>query len=424
MTTQAERRAPPAAPGLAPPAGRWPSGLRALAHPNFRLYWSGQLVSLAGTWMQTAAQQWLVYRLTGSPLSLGTVMFANTLPNMLFMLFAGVVADRNDKRRIILVTQTTMMVLAFALAALTFSGVVQYWHVVVMAALLGTANAFDMPARQSFTVEMVGKEDLTNAIGLNASAFNIARLLGPAVSGLMVAAVGEAWSFAINGASFLAVLSGLLLMRFPERPRPAPAHSALLELSEGFRYLLNTPVIRLLVGTIVMPAIFGYNYIALLPIFAGDILRIGAGGFGLLMSSVGGGALVGALTLATVGGRLRRGRMVTIGALVFSMAQFGFALSRWQWLSMAFLVFTGWGMSTQLATTNTLIQSHVADRMRGRVMATYMWVLVGLAPPGALVVGAVAEAWGAPLTVAVCSALCGLVALLFIWRAPQIRRLE
>jgi MFS family permease len=406
------------------PATRWPAGLRAFSHPNYRLYWSGQLVSLAGTWMQTAAQQWLVYRLTGSPLSLGTVTFANTLPNMLFMLFAGVVADRYDKRRLIVITQTVMMLLAFALAALTFSGLVRFWHVVVMAALLGTANAFDLPARQSFTVELVGKEDLINAIGLNASAFNVARLVGPAISGLMVAAVGEAWSFALNGASFLAVLAGLLLMNFPPRSRAASGHSALLELKDGFRYLLNTPVIRLLVGTIVIPSIFGFNYVALLPIFAGDVLHIGPSGFGLLLSSIGAGALVAALTLATVGNRLRRGRMITIGALVFAAAQFGFALSRHQWLSMAFLVILGWAMSTQLATTNTLIQTHVADGMRGRVMATYMWVIVGLTPPGALAIGAVAEAWGAPITIAVCSALCGLVALMFLWRAPQIRRLE
>ena len=381
-------------------------------------------MSLAGTWMQTAAQQWLVYRLTGSPLSLGTVTFAATLPPLLFMPFTGTFVDRVDKRKLIVGTQAAMMLLAFGLAALTFSGRVQFWHVVIFAALLGTANSFDMPARQAFTVELVGKSDLLNAVALNASAFNIARLAGPAVSGILVGAIGEGWSFTINGASFLAVLAGLMLMTMPPRPPRAATRSPMLDVQEGWGYLLRNRTIRLLVLSVAAPSLLGFNYVTLIPVFAGDILHIGPEGFGVMLSAIGGGALLAALLLATTGGRLRRGWLVTAGALTFSCAQIGFGLSRQLGLSLVFLFLLGLATVSQLASTNTLIQTHVDDRLRGRVMGIYLWVLIGMSPPGALIMGAVAEAWGAPAAVIGAAVLGLLFALGIIWRAPEVRRLK
>ncbi len=401
-----------------------PAALRAFSHRNYRLYWFGQLISLTGTWMQSTAQQWLVYRLTGSPLALGTVMFMGSLPAMLFSLFAGVLVDRADKRRLLVGLQTAMMILALVLAALTFTGVVEYWHLLVLAALLGLVNTLDMPTRQAFTVEMVGKEDLMNAIALNSSMFNGARLIGPAVAGLLVAAIGEAPAFLFNGLSYLAVIAGLLLMRLPPfEPKPGRLRP-LADLKEGLGYLVGDRGTLALVLVAAVPSVFGFPATTLLPVIARDVLGLGADGFGGLLSAIGLGALIGAISLAALGHYRAKGRLLTAATFVYSMALAGAAFSRVLPVTLAALALAGWGMITQLATTNTLVQLHVPDALRGRVMSAYLWAVVGLAPLGSLIFGSLAEAWGAPTALLTGACACLASAAVALVAFPQVRRME
>jgi MFS family permease len=393
-----------------------PNALRALRHRNYRLYWLGQLISLTGTWMQSTAQQWLVYRLTGSPLKLGTVM--------LFSLFAGVVVDRVDKRRFLMVTQSVMMLLALVLAALTFTNLVQYWHLLVLATLLGLTQVFDMPARQAFTVEMVGKEDLMNAIALNSSIFNGARLVGPAVAGLIVARVGEPLAFILNGLSFIAVIVGLRLMRLPRFTPRAGRLAPLADLKEGLRYIGLNRTLLSLVFLAAVPSIFGFPFTTLIPVMAGSVLGLEADGFGVLVSSMGAGALAGAISLALLGGYRHMGRLLTTATFTFAGATAAFALSRAVPLSMLALAFAGWGMVTHLATTNTLVQLQIPDALRGRVMSAYLWGVVGMAPVGALILGSLAEAWGAPGAILLGAGVCAVSASVALALLPQVRRLE
>ncbi len=401
-----------------------PTALRALSHPNYRLYWIGQLISLTGTWMQSTAQQWLVYRLTGSPLKLGMVTFLTSLPVMLFSLFAGVVTDRVDKRRFLVFIQSGMMLLAFVLAALTYMGVVQYWHVLVLATLLGLASTFDMPARQAFTVEMVGKEDLMNAIALNSSMFNGARLVGPAIAGLLVARMGETVAFSLNGLSFLAVIAGLLMMRLPPFTPRDGRLTPLADLKEGLDYIARSRTVLSLVIVAAIPSIFGFPYTALIPVMAGNVLGLGADGFGVLVSAVGAGALAGAVSLALLGSFRRKGLLLTAATFSFAGALAGFALSRSLRLSMFALAFAGWGMIAQLATTNTLLQLTIPDALRGRVMSAYLWAVVGLAPVGSLLLGSLAEAWGVPNAILFGAVVCALSAAVMLAALPEVRRLE
>ena len=417
---------PQATPFLRLGGREWhlPTALRAFSHRNYRLYWFGQLISLTGTWMQSTAQQWLVYRLTGSPLALGTVMFLNALPAMLLSLFAGIVVDRVDKRRFLLLTQTALMTPAFILAALTFTGVVQYWHILVLAVCLGLANTFDMPARQAFTVEMVGKDDLMNAIALNSSMFNGARLIGPAAAGLLVAQVGEATAFLLNGLSFLAVIGGLALMRLPAfTPRPGRL-TPLADLREGLGYIRRNRAVLALVSVAAVPSVFGFPATTLLPAVARDVLGLGVDGYGGLVSAIGLGALVGALSLATLGDYRPKGRLLTTATFVFAGALIGAALARSAWLAGAALVLAGWGMVTHLAATISLVQLQVPDILRWRVMSAYLWAVVGLAPAGSLALGTLAEWWGAPGALLAGGAVCLLSALTMLAAFPQVRALE
>lgn len=402
----------------------WPAALRAFTHPNYRLYWFGQLISLTGTWMQSTAQQWLVYRLTGSPLALGTVMFLNSLPAMLFSLFAGVVVDRVDKRRFLVWLQAGMMLLALILAALTWTGLVQYGHVLVLTTLLGLANTFDMPTRQAFTVELVGKEDLMNAIALNSSVFNGARLIGPAVAGLLVAHIGETAAFAFNGLSFLAVIGGLLRMRLPTHQRKTGQLRPLADLREGLGYIRRDRAVLALVLVAAAPSLVGFPATTLLPVMARDVLGLGADGFGGLVSALGFGALIGAMSLAALGGYRPKGRLLTVATFVFAFALLGAAFSRSVWLTMAALAFAGWGMVNHLATTNTLLQLHVPDELRGRVMSAYLWAVVGMAPLGSLLLGTLAEWWSAPTALIVGAGLCFLSAAGWLFVFPELRRME
>jgi MFS family permease len=401
-----------------------PNALRALRHHNFRLYWLGQLISLTGTWMQSTAQQWLVFKLTGSPLALGTVMFVQFLPSLLFSLFAGVVVDRVDRRRLLLGLQVIMMILALGLSGLTFTGLVQYWHVVVMAVLLGLCNTFDQPTRHAFTLDISTKDDLPNAIALNSSMFNGARLIGPAAAGLIVARVGEAAAFLLNGLSFLAVIAGLLMMRLPPftpkagRPRPVA------DLIEGLRYIVTDRQTLALMVIVAVPSIFGFPINTLIPVMAGGVLGLGADGFGILVSSLGLGALAGAVTLAVLGGYQPKGRLLTAATFVYALAAFGFGFSRAVPLSMLALMLMGWGMITHLATTNTLLQLHLPDELRGRVISAYLWVVVGMSPIGSLTFGSLAEAWGAPNAILAGAGVCLLSAVLTVVFLPRVRRME
>jgi MFS family permease len=410
----------PSAPGGAGDGGL-PATLRALKHRNFQLFFGGQLVSVTGTWMQTVAQSWLVYRITGSSLLLGTVGFASQIPVFLLAPLGGMVADRHDRQRIVIGTQAASMVLALLLAVLTLAGTVQVWHIVVLATLLGVANAFDIPARQAFLVDMVGREDLMNAIALNSSMFNGARIVGPAVAGVLVAVIGEGWCFFANAVSYVAVIVGLVMMRVPRPFRKPPAGSPWTQILEGFRFVGHTRPIRAILLLLGLVSLVAMPYTVLMPVFADRILHGGAGGLGILMSATGVGALLAAFTLASRTGVRGLGRWVAYSCGGFGASLVLFAVSRSFWLSTALLVPAGFCMMLQMASSNTLIQTMVPDDLRGRVMSVYSMMFMGMAPFGALMGGALAHRLGAPLTVATGAVACMGGAVWFGLTLPKIR---
>ncbi len=395
--------------------------LRALHHRNFALFFAGQLISLIGTWMQSIAQSWLVYRLTGSALSLGFVGFAGQIPVFVLAPIGGIVADRYSRHRVVIGTQTSAMLLALILAALTLAGWIQVWQIFVLSALLGVVNAFDIPARQAFIVEMVGKEDLMNAIALNSSMFNGARILGPAIAGILVAKIGEGWCFFANGVSYIAVIVGLLLMRIEAALRPAPTGSPLQNMLEGFRFVRQARPIRALLLMLGLSSVVGMPYAVLMPIFADQILHSGARGLGILMGSTGVGALFGALTLAARSGLRGLGKWVGYSCAGFGASLIFFSLSRSFWVSVAFLLPVGFAMMVQMASSNTLIQSMVPDRLRGRVMAVYSMTFIGMAPFGAFFAGVAAERLGAPNTVLLGALACLVGSASYLVRLPGLR---
>ncbi len=396
----------------------------AFQHRNYRLWFAGQLISLVGTWMQTTAQGYLVFQLTHSPIYLGYVGFAAGVPSWLFMLYGGVVADRIPRRNLLLLTQSAMMLLALVLAGLTFANLVQPWPIVLLALALGVANAFDAPARQSFVFEMVGRDDLANAIALNSSMFNLATVVGPAVSGLVYALVGPAWCFTINGLSFLGVIVALLLMRLKPFVAPNRSTAALQDLSEGLRYIWASPAIRTLIGTAAVISLFGLAYMTLIPAWAVTVLGGDETTNGWLLSARGLGALSGALMIASLGRINFKGRLLTLGMVVFPGMLLLFALSRWLPLTLLALVGVGWGFMVLFNMANTLIQTLVSDELRGRVVSVYTLSFFGLMPLGALLAGSAAEAIGEPLTI-IFSALISLGFAAFLWlRVPNLRRLE
>ncbi len=398
-----------------------PQLLRAFRHRNYKLFFSGQLVSLTGSWMQSVAESWLVYRLTGSSTMLGVAAFASQAPVLLFATIGGAVADRVDRHRIIVITQTVSMILPLTLAVLTFTGTVRVWHVLALAATLGVVNAFDIPARQAFIVDMVGRDDLMNAIALNSSMVNGARVVGPAVAGLLVAEVGEGWCFLLNGISYLAVIGGLLLMDAPKRPKDIGRRSVLRDTIEGFRFVTRTAPVRALLLLLGLVSVAGMPYAVLMPIFADQILHGGPRGLGLLMGATGLGALGGALTLATRSGVRGLGKWVATSASAFGVWLILFSMSRVFWLSALLLVPLGASMMVQMASSNTLIQSMVPNALRGRVMAVYSIMFMGMAPVGALIAGWVAERLGAPSTVAMGGVICMAAAAVFAARLPALR---
>ena len=394
---------------------------RALRHRNYRLFFSGQIISLVGTWMQSVAQSWLVYRLTGSSLLLGLVGFAGQIPVFILAPLGGLVADRYSRHRIVIFTQSSAMLLAFVLSALTLLEHIQVWQVMVLAALLGVVNAFDIPARQSFIVEMVKSEDMLNAIALNSSMVNGARILGPAIAGVTVAAIGEGWCFFANGASYIAVLAGLLLMVVTPRERTPRGVSGFQEIVDGFRWVARTGPIRALLLLLGVVSVTGMPYAVLMPIFADQILHGGARGLGWLMGASGVGALAGTLTLAAKREVRGLGRWITFASAGFGASMILFAMSRSFPLSIALLMPVGFSMMIQMASSNTLIQTMSPDALRGRVMAAYSMMFMGMAPFGSLIAGALANHLGAPTTVMLGGLTCLLGALVFASRWPAMR---
>jgi len=368
----------------------------ALRHRNFRLFWSGQLVSLVGTWMQSVGQGWLMHRLTSSAFMLGLLGFFQFIPIVFFSLWAGVVADHHEKRRLLLVTQTAALVQATSLAVLVSMHAIQPWMVIALACAFGIINAFDLPARQAIVVEMVGKEDLTNAIALNSTAFNIARIIGPAVAGILVAVTGEAGCFWINAVSYLAVIWALTrITAEPPAETGAPARGW-STIRDGIRYALDTPALRNLLILLGVTAGFGFQYMVLLPVYASDILHAGPEAYGLMVSAFGLGSLLAALWMTRRQDRWALRRNLLIGLSTGGIGLTVFAWSRTLTLNLTGGFLSGFGLILYVASTNMLLQLTTEDRYRGRVMSLYMLMFVGTAPAGALLAGAVAERFGAP----------------------------
>jgi len=406
------------APAPRPRRWRLPRTFAALQHRNYRLFFGGQLISVTGTWMQNLALAWLTYQLTNSKLLLGLIGAVGSLPMSLLAVPGGALADRGDKRRILLATQSAAMLLAFVLTALSGTGVIRVWHIAVLAALGGTVMAVDMPTRQAFVVEMVGKRELMNAIALNSSIFNSARIIGPAIAGALVAGLGPTWCFFINGLSFLAVLVSLLLMQFPPRPARAFTTSVLTDAFGGLRYLVTNRALRQVVALLAVFSVFGWSYGVLMPVFARDVLKAGARGLGYLMTSNGIGALAGALTVATLSEYPRK-QMLFGGAFVLSAALIGFALSRTFLLSAALLALVGLGGVAFMSTANTTIQVSVPDEMRGRVMGVWGLVFAGTAPLGSLQAGTIAQYLTAPDAVAIGACITGCAAVVALIAARR-----
>ena len=363
--------------------------------------------------MQSVAQSWLVYRVTGSVALLGLIGFAGQFPIFLLAAFGGAVADRYDRRVILICTQASAMATAAMLAFLTLSGLIEVWHLFVLATVSGVVNAFDIPARQSFVMDMVGRDDLLNAVALNSSVFNGARIIGPAIAGILVAAVGESWCFFGNAVSYIAVIVGLYVMQITPKINPVKKGSAIEKIKEGFVFVARTKPIRSLMLLLGLVSLMGMPYAVLMPIFADEILHGGVRGLGILMGASGLGALAAALTLAAKKNLKGLGRWVAVSSGVFGGFLILFSLSQTFWLSAFLLVPIGFSMMLQMASSNTLVQAMVPDELRGRVMAVYSMMFMGMAPIGALLAGSVANYLGAPNTVALGGAVCIIGSILF-----------
>ncbi len=413
---------PEATPAPGPTSqGRAAVMFRALKHRNFQLFFGGQIISLVGTWMQTVAEAWLVYRLTGSSKLLGLLGFVSQIPIFLLSPVGGLVADRWPRRNVVIATQVSSMLLAFTLAALTLTDRITVREIIALATLLGTVNAFDVPARQSFLIEMVGREDLLNAIALNSSMFNGARLVGPAIAGILVAVVGEGWCFFLNGVSYLAVIAGLFMMRIEKATQTHDGSAPIEKLREGFRFARRTRPIRALLILIAVVSFMALPYTVLMPIFAGRILGRGASAYGSLMGAVGLGAMFGALAIAMRQQLRGLGFVAGYCAMGLGISLILFSMSRWYWISLALLLPCGFAMMMHFTSINTLIQAMVPDQLRGRMMSLYSMMFLGMAPLGSLLAGYVADYVGAPVTVALGGLASLAGGLVFIRRWPTMR---
>ena len=396
--------------------------LRAFKYRNYRLFFVGQGISLIGTWMQMIAMSWLVYRLTDSAFLLGLVAFLGQIPGLAISPFAGVLADRRDRRRILYLTQGFSMAQAVTLTILSFTGAVTVWQITLLALWLGLANAFDIPTRQAFLLDMVeNREDLPNAIALNSSLFNSARLLGPALAGVLIAAAGESICFLLNALSYGAVLLALAAMRLPPKVR-AQRHPSVLEgLKEGVRYAFGFSPIRAILLLMALTSLMGMPLLVLLPVLAKKVFGGGSHTYGFLMTSLGGGALAGAVYLASRRSVLGLGRWVARASVIFALGLIAVAFSRWLWLSLPLLAVTGFGMMMQMASSNTLLQTLADDDKRGRIMSLFTMSFMGMLPFGSLLAGALADRIGAPGTIALGGGVCLLSALAFGAYLPRFR---
>jgi MFS family permease len=398
---------------------------RALKHRNFQLFTAGQLVSLIGTWMQTTAQLWLVYRLTGSAALLGVFGFANQIPMLVLASVGGYVGDRYSRHRGVIATQTISMLLAFLLAGLTFTHLIDKWLLIGIAFLVGIVNAFDVPIRQSFFVHMVGKEDLPNAIALNSSIFNGARVVGPAIAGFAISWIGEGWCFFLNGLSFLAVIFALMAMKIEPQERKDSGESPLQNLLQGFRFAMNDRPIRSTLLLMSMLSIFGLQYSVFMPIFAEDVLHSGARGLGFLMSAAGVGAVLGALQFAARTAYRGLAKWIAAMSVICSVCLLIFSQSKVFWLSILVLFIVGFAATSQMAATNTTVQNRSPEQLRGRLMAVYATMFMGVQPIGALLAGGLAKRFGAPMTLAIFGSVCLLGSLLFAtWVVLRVRPAE
>ncbi len=397
----------------------WRHTFRALRHRNYRLFFWGQLVSLVGTWMQQTAMSWFVYELTNSKLLLGTVAAVGSAPMMLFSIWGGSLADLYPKRSIIVATQTAQMICAFLLAAGAWAGFATPLFIIIIASLNGVAMGFDMPARQAFTVEMTSREDLLNAISLNSSIVNGARVVGPSIAGLLIAAVGVPMCFFLNGVTFVAVIVGLLMMRLPPFRRREHAVSAREHAWNGIVYSMKHQRVRTILFLFLAVGVFGWSYTVLMPAFARDVLGRGANGYGVLMSASGAGAFIGALVVATYGHLFTPRKLALGGVWLFSAALLAFSLTRNFSLALVFLLFVGFGMLLFFSTSNTVLQTIVPDEMRGRVMGVWSLVFGAMIPLGSLEAGALGHWVGTPFALgfgAIICAVFGLVTLFMIRR--------
>jgi MFS family permease len=401
----------------------FPSVARALRHRNYRLFFMGQGTSLIGTWLTRVATAWLVYRLTGSAMLLGVTGFAGQIPAFLIAPAAGVLVDRWNRHRVLLVTQTLAMVQSGMLAALTLGGVITVWHVIALALFQGAINSFDMPARQAFVVQMVeSREDLPNAIALNSSMVNAARLVGPSLAGFLIAAVGEGWCFAIDAVSYIAVLASLAAMRIPPRTVLRKTGRFLAELGDGLRYASGSVPIRAILLLLACVSLVGMPYMVLMPVFAARVFGGGAHTLGVLMACAGAGAMGGALWLASRRSVLGLGRTLVVGAFAFGGGLVAFSFTSTLGLAVPALVVAGAGMMVQMASSNTLIQTLVDEDMRGRVMSLYAVAFFGMAPFGSLLGGWLGGRIGAPEAVRLGGGIVLLAAALFLSRLPALRR--
>jgi MFS family permease len=401
----------------------FPAALRALNHRDFRIFWLGQSVSVVGSWMQSVGLSWLVLELTGSPLRLGIVSALQFAPLLVLSLIAGVAVDRFPKRRLVMTTQVALMLPALALAALAWTGWVRYWHVAGLAALIGVVNALDMPSRQTFTVEMVGREDLMNAIALNSATFNAARVVGPAVGGLLIARYGIAIAFLLNGLSFLPVVAALAIVRAGSVPHPRRRATVREEIADGLRYAARTPLVLLILSLVLSLSMFALNHGVLVPLFAREVLHQGVRGFGLLMASLGAGAVAGALAVAILGQGRPPLSAVIASALAVAGGVLSLAVVRWFPVAALVLFVVGAMQIAFLNGCNTIVQITVPDELRGRVMALYTMVFAGVTPFGAFLMGSVAEGAGVPAACATGGglALLSVLGMLARWRGAWRR---
>lgn len=397
--------------------------LRAFSSRNYRLFFGGQGISLIGTWMQQIALGWFVYRLTDSAFLLGLVSFSAQVPTFIFATVAGVFADKYNKHKIIIATQTLAMIQAFLLTFLTLSGLIQIWHIIVLSVFSGLINAFDMPTRQSFVIDLVeNKNDLPNAIALNSSMFNAARLVGPTVAGVIISAFGEGVCFLINAVSYIAVIWALLLMKFNKKSLPVQNKKIFKEIKEGLSYAYNFFPIRTFLLLIAILSLLGMPYTVLMPVFAKDILHGDASTLGLLFGAIGVGALVGAIYLASRKSVLGLGKVIIIATTVFSIGLILFSQSKIIYYSIPLMILTGWGMMTQMASSNTFLQTVVDEDKRGRVMSLYVMAFMGTAPLGSLLAGILAKSFGAQNTILLFGIISLITAFWFSRQMPKVRK--